>query len=132
MHVISGCIVQTYLYPWFQPWMLCSKLLPACHEKLKGRNCTREDGGGLTRQELLYMVERWGTERSPQVRGTKPEGHCEARQDQEGCRSPLQMGMSIYGKTLQDPWHQRRAKGPTPYSPPPNGDICVINPKTSY
>ena len=56
MHVISGCIVQTYLYPWFQPQMLCSKLLPACHETLKGRNCTREDGGGLTRYELLYMV----------------------------------------------------------------------------
>ena len=25
--------------------------------------------------------------------------------------------LSIYGETLRDPWHQRRARGPTPYTP---------------
>ena len=42
-----------------------------------------------------HHVERWGTERSPEAGGTKPEGRCIARRDEERCRRLLQTGMSI-------------------------------------
>jgi hypothetical protein len=41
--------------------------------------------------------------------------YCETRQEE--CWSLLHMGMSVYGKTPRDPWHQRRARGPTPPHP---------------
>ena len=56
MLIIAGRVAQTYLYPLFEPHMVRGELLPARHEELKGRNCAREDGGGFTRHEVLYMV----------------------------------------------------------------------------
>jgi hypothetical protein len=63
-----------------------------------------------------HHVEQCKAERRPESKGRNPEGRFMARRDKEECRSLLQTGMSIYGRTPRDPWHQRRARGPTPPS----------------
>ena len=32
--------------------------------------------------------------------------------------------------TLRDPWQQRRAKGPTPFTPPADGEVSVTKLKS--
>ena len=54
--VIACCPVLTSFDPQCKIGMQCGKFLPGCHEHLKARNCTSENGVRFTRHHLLYTM----------------------------------------------------------------------------
>jgi hypothetical protein len=79
-----------------------------------------KDGLDKERYKLRQLI-RWigGKQReAPREQGTKPEGRCIARQDKTRRATDNERTLIYWEGTPRDPWHQRRARGPTPYSPP--------------
>jgi hypothetical protein len=66
----------------------------------------------------IGCVGAGGNKEKPRSEGTKPEGRCIVRRDKTGCATDNERTLIYWEGTPRDPWHQRRARGPTPYSPP--------------
>jgi hypothetical protein len=61
-----------------------------------------------------HHVERGEPSREPPMnKGERPPGHCIARMNKQD-KDTLLPGHLSMEETLRDPWHQRRARGPTP------------------